>query len=115
LRPLRIDNVDVIRNALEHASTEKVDGLVFVAWPIFTAQEFETDCVAGHVGLEPANVILIKARDADFSIISPSASIPAARQNRSKLAATSSMALATGLNAAGGKALADVILLFPSR
>ena len=37
LRPLRIDNVDVIRNALEHASTEKVDGLVFVASPIFTA------------------------------------------------------------------------------
>jgi putative ABC transport system substrate-binding protein len=37
LRPLRIDNVDVIQNALEHASTEKVDGLVFTSSPIFTA------------------------------------------------------------------------------
>ena len=37
LRPLRIDNVDVIQNALEHASTEKVDGLLFIASPIFTA------------------------------------------------------------------------------
>ncbi len=37
LRPLRIDNMDVIRNALEQASAEKVDGLVFVASPIFTA------------------------------------------------------------------------------
>jgi ABC transporter substrate binding protein len=36
-RQYPVDNVDVIQNALEHASTEKVDGLVFIASPIFTA------------------------------------------------------------------------------
>jgi putative ABC transport system substrate-binding protein len=37
LLPLRIDNVDIIRNTLEHARSEKVDGLVFISSPIFTA------------------------------------------------------------------------------
>jgi putative ABC transport system substrate-binding protein len=35
--PLRIDNVDMIRPALERARSEKVDGLIFVSSPIFTA------------------------------------------------------------------------------
>jgi putative tryptophan/tyrosine transport system substrate-binding protein len=37
LLPLRIDNVDMIRNALERARSEKLDGLVFLSSPIFTA------------------------------------------------------------------------------
>jgi hypothetical protein len=52
------------------------------------------------------------ASAASFSIISPSASIPAAKQKRSKLAETSSMALPTGLRTAGSKAVAVVLLLF---
>ena len=49
---------------------------------------------------------------ASFSIISPSAAIPAARQKRSKLAETSSKALPTGPKTAGGKAVAVVIFVF---
>ncbi len=37
LQPLRIDNVDMIRNALEGARSEKLDGLIFISSPIFTA------------------------------------------------------------------------------
>jgi putative tryptophan/tyrosine transport system substrate-binding protein len=37
LPPLRIDNVDMIRNALERARSEKLDGLIFISSPIFTA------------------------------------------------------------------------------
>jgi putative ABC transport system substrate-binding protein len=37
LLPLRIDNVDAIRDALERARSEKLDGLVFTSSPIFTA------------------------------------------------------------------------------
>ena len=37
LLPLRIDNVDMIRNALERVRSEKIDGLVFLSSPIFTA------------------------------------------------------------------------------
>jgi putative tryptophan/tyrosine transport system substrate-binding protein len=37
LIPLRIDNVDAIRDALERARREKLDGLVFISSPIFTA------------------------------------------------------------------------------
>jgi putative ABC transport system substrate-binding protein len=35
--PLRIDNVDMIRTALERARSEKLDGLIFISSPIFTA------------------------------------------------------------------------------
>jgi putative ABC transport system substrate-binding protein len=35
--PMRIDAVDIIRDALERARSEKVDGLVFISSPIFTA------------------------------------------------------------------------------
>jgi putative ABC transport system substrate-binding protein len=35
--PLRIDNVEVIRDALERARSEKLDGLIFISSPIFTA------------------------------------------------------------------------------
>jgi putative tryptophan/tyrosine transport system substrate-binding protein len=37
LLPLRIDNVDIIRDALERARSEKLDGLIFISTPIFTA------------------------------------------------------------------------------
>jgi putative tryptophan/tyrosine transport system substrate-binding protein len=37
LLPLRIDNVDSIRDALEHARSENLDGLIFTSSPIFTA------------------------------------------------------------------------------
>jgi putative ABC transport system substrate-binding protein len=37
LLPLRIDNVDIIRDALERARNEKLDGLIFISTPIFTA------------------------------------------------------------------------------
>src|SRR5262245_2554713 len=37
LLPLRIGNVDMIRPALDRARSEKVDGLIFVSSPIFTA------------------------------------------------------------------------------
>ena len=37
LLPLRIDNVDTIAAALERARSEKIDGLVFISSPIFTA------------------------------------------------------------------------------
>ena len=37
LLPLRIDNVDAIAAALDRARGEKLDGLVFVSSPIFTA------------------------------------------------------------------------------
>jgi len=37
LLPLRIDNVNIIRDALERARSEKVDGLIFISSPIFTA------------------------------------------------------------------------------
>jgi hypothetical protein len=57
-----------------------------------------------------------QASAASFSIISPSAAIPAARQKRSKLAETSSKALPTGPKTgpktAGGKAVAVVIFVF---
>src|SRR6266542_3551128 len=42
----------------------------------------------------------------------PSASIPAARQNRSKLADTSAHAIPTGPKTEGGKAVALVLSLF---
>jgi putative tryptophan/tyrosine transport system substrate-binding protein len=35
--PLRIDNVDVMRDALERARSDKLDGLLFTSSPIFTA------------------------------------------------------------------------------
>jgi putative ABC transport system substrate-binding protein len=35
--PLRIDNVDMIRTALERSRSEQVDGLIFISSPIFTA------------------------------------------------------------------------------
>jgi putative ABC transport system substrate-binding protein len=37
LLPLRIDNVDTIRDALELARDEKLDALIFISSPIFTA------------------------------------------------------------------------------
>jgi putative ABC transport system substrate-binding protein len=37
LLPLRIDNVDTIRGALERARDEKLDALIFISSPIFTA------------------------------------------------------------------------------
>jgi putative ABC transport system substrate-binding protein len=37
LLPLLIDNVDAIANVLERARSEKLDGLVFISTPIFTA------------------------------------------------------------------------------
>jgi putative ABC transport system substrate-binding protein len=37
LLPLRIDSADTIAAALEHARAEKLDGLVFLSSPIFTA------------------------------------------------------------------------------
>src|SRR5207245_1291477 len=53
-----------------------------------------------------------QASSASFSIIAPSASIPAARQKRSKLADTSPQALPTGPKTDGGKAVAVVLNLF---
>ena len=55
-----------------------------------------------------------QASSASFSIIVPSASIPAARQNRSKLTDTSSHALPTAPRTVGGKAVA-VVLNVPPR
>jgi putative ABC transport system substrate-binding protein len=37
LLPLRIDNVDTIRDALERARSKNLDGLIFTSSPIFTA------------------------------------------------------------------------------
>jgi putative ABC transport system substrate-binding protein len=37
LLPLRINNVDIIQDALECARSEKLDGLIFISSPIFTA------------------------------------------------------------------------------
>ena len=37
LLPMRIDNVDTIRDALERARSEKLDGLIFISSPLFTA------------------------------------------------------------------------------
>jgi putative ABC transport system substrate-binding protein len=37
LLPLRIDNVDMIRDALERARSEKLGGLIFISSPLFTA------------------------------------------------------------------------------
>jgi putative tryptophan/tyrosine transport system substrate-binding protein len=37
LLPLRIDNMDTIRDALQRARSEKLDGLIFISTPIFTA------------------------------------------------------------------------------
>jgi putative ABC transport system substrate-binding protein len=37
LLPLRIDNVDTIRDALERARDEKLNSLIFISSPIFTA------------------------------------------------------------------------------
>src|SRR5580704_5858253 len=53
-----------------------------------------------------------QASSASFSIIAPSASMPAARQNRSKLADTSSQALPTAPIFVEGNAVAVVLTLF---
>src|SRR6202042_155140 len=53
-----------------------------------------------------------QASSASFSIIAPSASTPAARQNRSKLADTSSQALPTAPVSVGAKAIDVVLTLF---
>src|SRR6202163_1755391 len=53
-----------------------------------------------------------QASSASFSIIAPSASTPAAKQNRSKLADTSSHALPTAPISVGGKAIDVVLTLF---
>jgi putative tryptophan/tyrosine transport system substrate-binding protein len=37
LLPMRIDNVDTIRDALERTRSEKLDGLIFISSPLFTA------------------------------------------------------------------------------
>jgi hypothetical protein len=52
-----------------------------------------------------------QASSASFSIIAPSASMPAARQKRSKLADTSSQALPTAPEVVGGKTVEAVLNL----
>jgi hypothetical protein len=52
------------------------------------------------------------ASSVSFSIIAPSASMPAARQNRSKLADTSSQALPTTPIFVEGNAVGVVLILF---
>ena len=37
LLPMRIDNVDTIRDAVERTRSEKLDGLIFISSPLFTA------------------------------------------------------------------------------
>jgi putative ABC transport system substrate-binding protein len=48
---LRIENVDTIPNALERARGEKVDGLVFISSPIFTANAARVVELVQRVGL----------------------------------------------------------------
>jgi putative ABC transport system substrate-binding protein len=51
LLPLRIDNVDSIRDALEHARAENLDGLIFTSSPIFTANAARIVELVQHTGL----------------------------------------------------------------
>ena len=52
LLALRIDNVDTIAAALERARSEKIDGLVFISSPIFTANAGRVaDLVQGISGV----------------------------------------------------------------
>jgi putative ABC transport system substrate-binding protein len=51
LRPLRTDNVDVIWDVLERARSEKLDGLIFVSSPIFTANAARVVDLVQRVGL----------------------------------------------------------------
>jgi putative ABC transport system substrate-binding protein len=37
LLPLRIDNIDMVGDALRRARSEKLDGLIFISSPLFTA------------------------------------------------------------------------------
>jgi putative ABC transport system substrate-binding protein len=51
LQPLRIDNVGTLRNALERARGEKVDGLVFISSPMFTANAAQIVELVQRIGL----------------------------------------------------------------
>jgi putative tryptophan/tyrosine transport system substrate-binding protein len=48
---LRIENVDTIPNVLERARDEKVDGLVFISSPIFTANAARVVELVHRIGL----------------------------------------------------------------
>ncbi len=51
LLPLRIENVDLMRDALERAQSEKLDGLVFTSSPIFTANAVRIAKLVRSTGL----------------------------------------------------------------
>ena len=51
LLPLRIENVDLMRDALERARSEKLDGLVFTSSPIFTANAVRIAKLVRSTGL----------------------------------------------------------------
>jgi ABC-type uncharacterized transport system substrate-binding protein len=51
LLPLRIDNIDAIAAALEHARSEKVGGLVFISSPIITANAARIAGLVEGIGL----------------------------------------------------------------
>jgi putative ABC transport system substrate-binding protein len=51
LLPLRINNVDTIRDALERARSEQLDGLVFISSPIFTANAARIVDLIQRIGL----------------------------------------------------------------
>ena len=67
---------------------------------------------AGHRGSAPGAPFSHEQSDLPSGRRPPSASIPAARQSRSKLAETSSHALPTASDLIGGKAVAVVLNLF---
>ena len=51
LQPLRTDNVDVIWDVLQRARTEKLDGLIFISTPIFTANAPRIVDLVQRIGL----------------------------------------------------------------
>jgi putative ABC transport system substrate-binding protein len=51
LLPLRIDNVDTIRDALERARSQNLDGLIFTSSPIFTANALRIVELVQQTGL----------------------------------------------------------------
>jgi putative ABC transport system substrate-binding protein len=49
--PLRVDNVDMIGTALERARSERLDGLIFISSPIFTANAARVVELVQAIGL----------------------------------------------------------------